>query len=123
MADQNDKRNAGLILYDSHFLNFEDNVQDFFIEHEVGHIKHGDLNGLEREDAYKLLLKRCCGIIPKLELKADVYAASVVGRNVAKKALLQMAKCKFLPLITKRELFLRWIYISLMPSKKLNKHA
>lgn len=78
------KRNV--IVYDSSFYKLPKFVKEAFIQHEVGRIKNND-HILSEKEANKLIIKRLLGILPKMEINADKYAASVIGVDKVKNAL------------------------------------
>lgn len=111
-----DKPYSGLITFDSYLLDFEEYVQSFLIHHEIGHITLGHTNNVSTKKSKLLVLLRACGICPKIEFEADAFSASIVGKDNAKSALIQMIKSK-LYMINKIEVLLRWIVLSLRPIK------
>ena len=106
---------SGLITYDSYLLEFDDYVKDFLTYHEVGHIALNH-NNISKEKSIMLVLLRACGICPKMEFDADAFSASIIGKDNAKSALIQMIKSK-LYIINKVEILLRWIVLTLRPIK------
>jgi hypothetical protein len=110
------KSYSGLITFDSYLLSFEKYVQDFLIFHEVGHITLGHAKNISKAKSKLIVFLRACGICPKMEFDADVYAASIVGKKDAKSALIQLIKSR-LYMINKVEILLRWIILSLRPIK------
>lgn len=101
---------VNMIVVDSNFLKLEQNIQDFFIYHEIGHIKYGH-NNISINEAKRIIIKRCLGFLPKMEVQADCYAASVVGKSTAKLALRAMITDKQLPFMSRFEIVKRFIKI------------
>lgn len=99
-----------VILHDSSYTEFPRYVKRFLIEHEIGHVKNGDLE-MDPSKSKFAIIKRSFGILPKMEIKADAYASAVVGNYNAKKALLFLRKRTDLPLISKFELMRRYYKI------------
>lgn len=98
------------VLHDSYFDNLPEYVKRFFIAHEVGHAANGDLEITESE-SIKNVIKRVIGILPKMEVEADRYAASIIGKDVVKKAIKFMVMKTNLPLNSKIELVKRYFLI------------
>ena len=103
------------IIGDSNFEKLDNQIQCFFLYHEIGHIKHGDIDNLTESKSKRLVLERHLGILPKMEVKADCYAASVVGVENAKYSLKWLYKNKKLPLITRLEAFRRYLKVKEVP--------
>ena len=104
-----------VIIGDSNFEKLENKIQSFLLNHEIGHIKHDHLTGLDEQSSKQLTLKRFLGFLPKMEIEADCYAASVVGIKDAKYSLLWFVKNKNLPFITRFECLKRYIRIKEVP--------
>ena len=100
-----------VILHDSAFDKVPNYVKKFFVAHEAGHAINGDLDNIDDALAKKLVLQRALGILPKMEIKADRYAASIVGKDIAKKSFMFMIKNTNLPLNSKLELLKRYFLI------------
>lgn len=115
--DKSDTRKAGLIIHDLNLLKFDNDVQNFLINHEIGHISNGDLSDMTDKKSITLIIARCLGIIPSMEFKADTFAALVTSKKAAQKSLMKLVKSKSLPFITRKEFFIRWIALSLRPIK------
>ena len=82
-------------------------VQEFLIQHEIGHAVNGDLNMTPLESC-KLMIKRTLGFLPEMELKADAYAAKVNGIESTKNAIKFLILDTNLPFISKLELIRRY---------------
>ena len=98
-----------LVVHDSLFEKLPNNVQYFLMYHEIGHCINGDLDSLTELDSKIFLIKRALGILPKIEINADKYAASIIGANKMKEAIMFMIKKTNIPLTSKFELFKRYI--------------
>ena len=96
------------ILHDAAYDTLPEYVKQFLLAHEIGHIQNGDLKELSEESAKKLFIKRAFGLLPKMEIKADSYAASIVGLDTAKRALKFLFKNTDLPFNSKFELKRRY---------------
>lgn len=57
-----------IIIVDNNFMDLEDDVQDFIIQHEIGHMVNGDISD-DPSEAYKRNIMH--------ELEADNYAVKV----------------------------------------------
>lgn len=75
-----------LIVVDNYFEIIPEYIQNFYIQHEIGHIMNGDLDK-SIEELAKINKERQKGIIPQMELDADYYAAQQVGFEDAINAL------------------------------------
>lgn len=106
-----DNNTYNVIIGDSNFERLDNKVQSFLLNHEIGHVKHNHLANLSEKDSKRLILKRSLGFLPKMEVEADCYAASVIGLADAKYSLLWMVKNKNLSLITRLEAFKRYLKI------------
>lgn len=104
-----------VIIGDSNFERLDNKVQSFLFNHELGHIKHNHLDGLTEKDSKRLILKRSLGILPKMEVEADCYAASVIGISNAKYSLKWLFKNKNLPFITRYEALKRYLRVKEIP--------
>lgn len=83
--------NPILIVVDNYFDMLPLTAQDFFIQHEIGHIVNGDMNqSKEVLDKWTEDRKKC--IIPECEFYADYYAANQLGFDVAINAMEFMIK-------------------------------
>lgn len=96
-----------LIIYDSWFKKIPDYAQKTIIQHEIGHIKNGDIINLSETKSRKIIVLRTLGILDKSEIKADEYSASVVGVASAVKTMIFMIRKTNFPLSTKIEFFRR----------------
>lgn len=76
----------GIIINDNSYNKFSEGAKRFFLYHEIGHIKNGDLDkiGIDFNRGVKRLLRLT---VEPMELKADEYAVSKVGKDVAISAL------------------------------------
>lgn len=101
-----------MIVVDSDFLKLDENVRNYLLYHEIGHIKNNHLN-MTKEKAKRTILLRRLGILPKMEIEADCYAASVIGKSNTINALktLMRNNNKRSRLVSKMELFRRSIRI------------
>jgi len=108
-------KNAGLILTDTNFSQLENNVQQFILYHEIGHIKLKHLNTV-KDITKKLVFMRSFGFTPKMEYDADEYAVSILGVNFVKQALLQLSKYNKLSFISKIEFLKRYIHLKYIKS-------
>lgn len=104
-----------VIIGDSNFERLDNKVQSFLLNHEIGHIKYGHLTNLSQKDSRRLIVKRLLGFLPKMEVEADCYAASIVGIENAKYALLWSAKNKSLSLNSRLECFKRYLRVKEVP--------
>lgn len=104
-----------VIIGDSNFERLDNKVQSFLFNHEVGHIKHNHLADLTERDSKRIILKRSLGILPKMEVEADCYAASVIGIANAKYSLLWMVKNKNLSLTSRLEALKRYLRVKEVP--------
>lgn len=104
-----------VIIGDSNFENLDNRIQCFLFNHEIGHIKHNHLAELNEQDTKRLVLKRLLGILPKMEVEADCYAASIVGISNAKYSLKWMFKNPRLPLMTRIEALKRYLRVKEIP--------
>lgn len=95
------------MFHDDGFTKLPHDVQEFLTYHEVGHVLNNHLN-MSAKEAKAVMLKRSFGILPKMEVEADCYAASVLGLVSVKSSLLFLMQRTNLPLISKFELFKRW---------------
>lgn len=76
-----------VIIVDDYFMSAPRYVQDVFSMHELGHIKNGDLENLSAANTLKRWLLMNIGIVQKMELEADAFAAKAVGKEDTIKAL------------------------------------
>ena len=97
---------VSVIIVDSEFFRLDENIRNFFIQHEIGHIKHNDDN-TSKMLGKLIVLGRSIGCLPKMEVRADCYAASVIGKGAAKAALRSLASNKNLPIMSRFECFRR----------------
>lgn len=103
-----------LITVDSLFMKLPEKVQNFMIYHEVGHIKFGHTE----LSVVKVALINICrrlGFLPKMEVEADCYAASMVGIEDAKLGLKFLMGDKTLSLIGRIEAFKRLLRVKIVP--------
>lgn len=92
------------VVVDSNFKKLPDEVQAALIHHEVGHAINKDLDGLSANESRKIILKRLLGFPVEMELKADAYAASVLGYKSVIKALQFMVKETNIPFLSGLEI-------------------
>ncbi|MDD3121903.1 MAG: hypothetical protein PHC62_00140 [Candidatus Izemoplasmatales bacterium] len=78
------------IVIDEYFKRLPKYVQQFFMYHEIAHIIYGDLE--DKKTAIKERRKRTLTGKSNNELRADEYAASMIGFDKAIKSLWVMAK-------------------------------
>ena len=97
-----------VVLTDTAFEKLPDFVQQFLIQHEIGHALNGDLEGMTTKKSHMLLIERALGFIPEMEIKADAYAAKINGIEETKKAIKFLICNTNVPLITKIELLKRY---------------
>lgn len=95
------------ILTDSNFRKLPKIVQRALIEHEIGHVVNKDIEDLSESEANKLVIQRLFGFLPEMEVKADAYAASVIGHSKMIEAFKFMVKNTNLPFNTKIEIIRR----------------
>lgn len=101
-------RSCPTILHDSGFNLLPDNVKNFLVHHEIGHIKNSDLNNINQKQYASIMLKRSLGFTNTIEIKADAYAASVIGKANALNALAFLIRETNLPLFLKIEVRKRY---------------
>lgn len=71
------------IYVDDHFLSMPEEVQEFILYHEIGHLYHPVIKSGKMDS-----LKRTLSIkVSKAELEADRYACKKIGFEQAKKSL------------------------------------
>ena len=119
LNNPDDIRNAGVIIYDSYLLKLDKDIQDFFINHEIGHIMNGDMKVASAKKSEMLLFLRRHGLIPIMEFKADAFAAAIVGKNVAKKSFMHLLRLKSLSFVCKRDIFIRLLFMLALPIKNV----
>lgn len=100
-----------VVSVDSFFMQLPKVVQTFFIYHEVGHAINNDLENTDNEMSQKLIIMRSHGKLPLMEVKADMYAASVIGFENAKKALAFLVCRVKAPKHIKKEFIKRYSYL------------
>ena len=115
----NSGRKSGIIFCASYLSKLDEETQNFVMCHEVGHIVNGDLENMTGLLSRLIMLLRILGIVPKMEIMADAFAASVIGKDATKKSLMWLAKFKPLGLIGRRDAFIRWLVLSLLPIKNV----
>ena len=103
-------RVLNVITCDSNFLELDENTRNFLIYHEVGHVIHNHTNMNTKQAKYNII-KRSLGILPKMEIQADCYAASVIGKDAAKLALRSLISNKKLIFVSRFEMFKRFIKV------------
>ena len=81
-----------IILHDNTFDKLPKKVQDMFVQHEIGHVMNGDLENITVLKSLGMILLRTIGIIPKMEIDADEYAAKQLGFDLAVKTLIYSSK-------------------------------
>lgn len=78
------------IRVNQQFMNLDHNTQKFILYHELGHIHYGHNKQsyeLNMKNKRKRRLYNKIGIVPKEEIQADLYAAKMLGKENALKAL------------------------------------
>lgn len=100
-----------VVVVDDIFTKLPDDIKRFFLMHEVGHIKNGDINRPEKEQK-KMLIKRYLGFC-RDEYAADRYAMNMTSKWIAKYSLRFLLKNAEMCLITRIELIKRLIALSL----------
>ena len=100
-----------LIVHDSNFEKLPDEVQTFFILHELGHIANNDFNNLSQEKIIRDNIKRMFGYLPKHEIKADLFAVSVMGVTEVKEVIKFLLTKTDLALLNKFDFIKRYIRI------------
>lgn len=75
------------IYVDDEFFKLPEKVQIFIYEHERGHIESGHLKAANAESMQERMKNFKKGIVSQIELEADAYAASVIGKDHAVAAL------------------------------------
>lgn len=98
-----------VIVCDSKFLELDQNTRDFFVYHEVGHVKY------DHKYSKLVNIARALGFLPKMEVQADCYAAAMIGKDAAKSALKSLVGNKRLPLITRIEALKRYFKVKEVP--------
>lgn len=81
------------IFVDDYFFKLPFSYQKVFIQHEIGHIKNGDLKKVNKMKSNNNFLRALGNKeLKEMEVKADLYASEVIG-NIAtvKNALLFIA--------------------------------
>lgn len=101
----NNGNSVNLIVTDDGFAKLPRTVRLFLLSHEVGHVLNGDL---EKETVALKTYSRAFGVLPKMEVEADRYAASVVGLDAAKRSILYLVHKTNLPFSTKVEFMRRY---------------
>lgn len=76
-----------VIVVDNFLRDAPKSVFDFFVAHEEGHIKHGDLDKVDAFNTLKRVVLSKLGYVQTIELEADAYAAETVGYDNAIKSL------------------------------------
>ena len=76
-----------VIIVDDYFMSAPQYVQDVLVFHELGHIENGDLDNISPTNTLKRWLLMNVGIVQKIELEADKFAAKRVGKEETLKAL------------------------------------
>lgn len=88
-------------------LQDDEQLTNFVIAHEVGHILNGDLEKISPSQVMNNI-KRCCssmaGKVQPEELAADAYAVSQVGKKVAITSLKKMMTSEKMPASSRREI-------------------
>lgn len=67
------------LFANNEFINLPEFCQVALIEHEIGHIKHGHLEGMSLVKSIFINTMRTLFYEPPFEFEADEYAASIVG--------------------------------------------
>lgn len=113
---------AYLVVVDEEFMKLPEEARNFFLWHEYGHFYNGHFNQIiSSKDTARLIIKRSLGLLPKMEVEADLYAASVVGPSAAINSLLYLVKNSNAPLMSKIEMIRRAFKIK-RESKKIKHH-
>ena len=100
--------NRHLIVFDSSLEKLPEDVRNFNLMHELGHLLYEHLDSHSVKEIRKINFKRSLGIFPKIEVEADAFAGSVLGVCNAKQSLMFMIKNTNMPIITKLELAKRY---------------
>lgn len=102
-----------VVLHDSGFNKLPNYVQEYMMQHEIGHIVNGDLEKVPNaKSAQLILIGRSFGILPAMEVAADKYAASMVGIKQTRAAMMFLVRRTDLPLISKIEFLRRYIKVA-----------
>lgn len=72
-----------VISVDDNFINLSDNAKNFILLHEQGHI----INNLRSQSGIKVLLKEVFNKVDTIEIEADKYAISNIGKDCVLKAI------------------------------------
>lgn len=104
-----------VVVVDSYFKKLSQTAQDFCILHEVGHIKYQHYNNFNAAAVQFSNNNRAMGVLPKEEIEADGYAASIIGVAAARLALLQMVMFKCISIGSKFEILKRCFKIKKVP--------
>lgn len=102
-----DGTTSNLIAVDENFDKLPKHVKKFILLHELGHIKHNDLDK-DPKDIKKKTRLRFFGVIPEMELEADKYATSIMGIKEVKAAMSFLAENTNLPITSKIEFIRRY---------------
>ena len=101
--------NYHVVLCDEATFELPKFVQEFLIQHEVGHAVNGDLEQVKTSiKSYELILKRALGFLPEMEIKADAFAVKINGIEDTKKAIKFLIHETNLPFNSKLELVRRY---------------
>lgn len=92
------------VFVDDNYNKIPDYARNFFLYHEIGHIKNNHCNTIKKANKYALsrIFK-----LKEEEIEADKYAMSVVGKEDSIKTFDFLINNTTLGFITKRELKLR----------------
>lgn len=77
------------------------------ILHEIGHTKDCNQFDADKEEAEWIMIKRSLEFLPKSEIAADSYAASLIGIDNAIKSLVWLVRNTDLSTISKIEMLRR----------------
>lgn len=92
----------GIIIKDQFFDQLPRFVQEFMINHEIGHFKNGHHLRGNKNKIPNII--RTFGVTNVLEIKADAYAAMKIGRNKCIAALEWLCENTDLPMSSKWEM-------------------
>ena len=99
-----------MIIRDSNFDSLTDICKDFIVHHELGHIYNKDTSMVPYKSKL-IMIKRALGFTPKMEFKADNFAACVLGKYNCIYALFELLRNKKVCIISKIEIIKRIIRI------------
>ena len=93
---------VNMIAGDSKFATLDDQVKEFIIYHEIGHVNYNHLAKSHRKKLNEVFRE---------EFEADEYAASIVSKYTALYALYDLIK--HAGFLSKIELFVRMLHIAI----------